>query len=98
MSASTPPDPPAGSSPDHRSLPLETLIAQRRETVKRLTGEGINPYPYAFERSHSLAAILKEFEGPLPEHGSDKPVRTAGRLITVRDMGKSCFAHIADGP
>jgi lysyl-tRNA synthetase class 2 len=82
---------------DH-ATPIETLIAQRREKLKTLTAKGINPYPYHFDRTHTVAALAKDFAGTLPEHGSEQTIRTAGRVMTVRDMGKSCFAHIADGP
>jgi len=92
------PGAPAASTSDLPSAPLESLIAQRRENLKRLTDQGINPYPYSYARTHSVAALLKEYAAAaLPEHGSDQVVRTAGRILTVRDMGKSCFAHIMDG-
>jgi lysyl-tRNA synthetase class 2 len=82
---------------DH-ATPIETLIAQRREKLQTLAAKGINPYPYHFDRTHTVEALAKDFAGALPEHGSDQTIRTAGRVMTVRDMGKSCFAHIADGP
>src|ERR1035437_2090815 len=77
---------------------LEAQIAQRREKLKALAAKGIDPYPYHFDRTHTVAALTADFSGPLPEHGSEQVIRTAGRVMTVRDMGKSCFAHIADGP
>jgi lysyl-tRNA synthetase, class II len=77
---------------------MESLIAQRREKLQKLQASGVNPYPYHFDRTHTLAELAREFAGPLPEHGSDKMIRTAGRIMTIREMGKSCFAHIADGP
>jgi lysyl-tRNA synthetase class 2 len=83
---------------EEHATPIETLIAQRRDKLKKLSDQGINPYPYHFDRSHRVAALATEFAGPLPEHGSEQLIRTAGRIMTVRDMGKSCFAHIADGP
>lgn len=70
---------------------------QRRETLQRLRDRGIDPYPHRFESTHTLARLLSDFEGPLPEQGSEQGVRAAGRVMTLRDMGKSCFAHIADG-
>jgi lysyl-tRNA synthetase class 2 len=82
---------------DH-ATPIETLIAQRREKLKTLAAKGINPYPYHFDRTHTVAALARDFACVLPEHGSEQTIRTAGRVVTVRDMGKSCFAHIADGP
>jgi lysyl-tRNA synthetase class 2 len=83
---------------EHSATPLETLIAQRREKLKELAKKGVNAYPYRFDRTHPVATLIQTFEGPLPEHGSDETIRTAGRVMTVRDMGKSSFAHIADGP
>ncbi len=83
---------------DQPATPLETLLAQRREKLKELAKKGVNAYPYHFERTHAVAQLLNVFSGPLPEHGSTETIRTAGRVMTVRDMGKSCFAHIADGP
>lgn len=76
---------------------LDTQLLQRRETLKRLSEAGINPYPYTFNRTHNITELLQAFNGPLPEHGSEEIVRTAGRVMTLRDMGKSCFAHLSDG-
>ena len=76
---------------------LETQLLQRRETLKRLGETGIEAYPYSYVRTHTVAQLQATFSGPLPEHGSDEVVRTAGRVMTVRDMGKSCFATIGEG-
>ena len=76
---------------------LETQLLQRRETLKRLAEKNVEAYPYSFLRTHSVAQLISTFSGPLPEHGSDEVIRTAGRVMTLRDMGKSCFATIADG-
>jgi lysyl-tRNA synthetase class 2 len=77
--------------------PIDALISQRREKLAKLLERGINPYPYSYPRTHTLAELLREFAGALPEHGSSQLIRTAGRILTMRDMGKACFAHIADG-
>ena len=100
MSPTTPPTTEGASAPGEESPKgsLEAQIAQRREKLKKLSAQGINPYPYQFTRTHTVAALARDFSGPLPDHGSDQTIRTAGRIMTVRDMGKSCFAHIADGP
>jgi lysyl-tRNA synthetase class 2 len=78
------------------SLESQQLL-QRRETLDRLAKSGINPYPYTYARTHNIAELIQTFSGPLPEHGSEEVVRTAGRVMTVRDMGKSCFATISEG-
>src|ERR1035437_7125511 len=89
---------PVASTHDEHATPIDTLISQRREKLSKLRERSINPYPYHFDRTHPIASLAKDFAGPLPEHGSEQVIRTAGRVMTVRDMGKSCFAHIADGP
>src|SRR5262245_32330307 len=100
MSSTKPPNAPGAPSQDDSSpkTSLESQIAQRRDKLKQLAGKGVNAYPYHFERTHRLSTLASDFSGPLPEHGSDQTIRTAGRIMTMRDMGKSCFAHLADGP
>ncbi len=85
-------------TPQPSAPPIEALVQQRRGTLARIQARGIEPYPYSFDRTHAVGALVQEFSGALPEHGSDQVVRTAGRVMTMRDMGKSCFATISDGP
>lgn len=63
---------------------------QRIKNMEKLREMGYNPFGRAFERTGSLAGIRAGFE---PE----KRVKAAGRLFTIRDMGKSIFADIRDG-
>ena len=66
----------------------------RIEKVARLREQGINPYPYRFDRSHTV----EEARGLWPHQaeGHGPQVRLAGRLIAVRRMGKAIFAHLED--
>ena len=72
---------------------LNQLILQRREKLLKLQEMGINPYPYAFNRTHSSADILTDFE-----KFQDKEVAVAGRIMSNRLMGKTAFFHIQDMP
>ncbi len=63
---------------------------QRLENMKKLAEAGQAPFGRVFERSGRLAEIRAGFE-------ENKRVRAAGRLITIRDMGKSVFADLRDG-
>jgi len=60
-------------------------------------------YPPRVIRNHTTAEAIqlyKEAEAALPEGSEEKPqisVEVAGRLVGVRIMGKSAFAHIEDG-
>lgn len=63
---------------------------QRLENMKKLQGMGYKPFGGAFKRTGCLAEIRETFE-------NDTRVSAAGRLMTVRLMGKSIFADIRDG-
>lgn len=60
----------------------------RLNKLKKIKEEGINPYPDKFEKLQGIAEVLKLKIG--------KKVKTAGRVLTIREMGKICFCHIAD--
>src|SRR3989338_3315931 len=62
--------------------------AIRLEKIKKLREEGIDPYPSKFDKKHSLQDAFELPDG--------KKTKTAGRLMTIRDMGKLCFAHLMD--
>ncbi|MDM8526879.1 lysine--tRNA ligase [Anaerolineales bacterium HSG24] len=61
------------------------------------------PYPPRVKRQHTAAEAIKLFEvaeAKVTEESSESPVievEVAGRLVTMRVMGKSTFAHIEDG-
>lgn len=73
--------------------PLEeqrlTKLAQLRDE------EGINPYPLRVERSHTTAAAKDVFANQ--DENNEIAVVVCGRLRSIRDMGKTIFAHIEDG-
>jgi lysyl-tRNA synthetase, class II len=62
------------------------------EKLARLRELGENPYPYSFDRSHTAQEVLDRFE-ELEEKGT---VRVAGRIMSLREMGKAAFAHLQD--
>ncbi|MFN2135289.1 MAG: OB-fold nucleic acid binding domain-containing protein, partial [Candidatus Promineifilaceae bacterium] len=70
------------------------LEQQRLEKVDRLREAGIDPYPLRSERTHTTAEALAAFEAAA--EGEDVAVTVTGRLQSVRDMGKTVFAHISD--
>lgn len=78
-------------------------ISQRLNKLARFTERGRLPYPPRVTRNHTAAEAVQMFEAAeaeLSEDGDEKPqinVEVAGRLVAVRHMGKSAFAHIADG-
>ncbi len=62
---------------------------QRIANMKALQELGFNPYGSAFQRER-LSDVRAGFE-------ENKTVRAAGRLMTMRRMGKASFATVCDG-
>jgi lysyl-tRNA synthetase, class II len=62
----------------------------RREKLNALRELGINPYPADLYPVNTTSKQVKEnFE-------EGKKVNVAGRLMSVRDQGKACFAELQD--
>ena len=72
---------------------LSDLEKQRYLKLERIKARGIDPYPPRVRRTHTAAEAISEFEAGK----SAGEISLAGRLMSVRVMGKSTFAHIEDG-
>jgi len=70
--------------------------ANRLAKIGALRSAGANPYPYRFDRSHTLAE-LRALHGGL-EAGTETEfeVAVAGRVMLMRDSGKLMFATMRD--
>lgn len=71
---------------------LNALMVRRREELDQLRKLGIEPYPYAFERNSFSSDILESFKDDAPQ----QIVSVAGRIMSLRKMGKASFCHIQD--
>jgi lysyl-tRNA synthetase class 2 len=69
---------------------------QRRSKLARLLEAGIDPYPARASRTHTTAQAITALEQTSEEDGAPS-VTVVGRIVSVRVMGKSSFAHIEDG-
>jgi len=63
---------------------------QRLENMRQLAALGQKPFGHAWPRTGRLAEIRLSFE-------EGKTVSAAGRLMTIRGMGKAVFADLNDG-
>ncbi len=72
------------------------IIQQRLEKIRSLRAGGVEPYAYAYDRTHSAAQVLAEQAGLQGEQVSEQSVSCAGRLISYRGHGKTIFAHLRD--
>jgi lysyl-tRNA synthetase class 2 len=76
----------------HDQAELNELMLRRREELRELKKLGINPYPYEFSRS----AFSQEIKDAFVEGSAGPSVAIAGRIMSLRRMGKASFCHIQD--
>jgi lysyl-tRNA synthetase class 2 len=77
----------------------DELFAQRLTRVAELEASGHRPYGQRFDFSHTISAILADCAAKTPEeltaYLETKPkVAVAGRIQTIRRMGKAGFMHL----
>jgi lysyl-tRNA synthetase class 2 len=75
---------------------ISELERVRRQKLALLQEKGMAPYPARIERTHSVADAAQAFTDAGEEEDALQVV-IVGRLRSIRDMGKSTFAHIEDG-
>ncbi len=71
---------------------LNELEQLRRTKSEQLRQAGMEPYPARTSRSHTTRQAIEAFEA-----GVTTEATVAGRLRSIRRMGKVVFAHIEDG-
>lgn len=74
---------------------LSDLERQRHLKLQRIRERGIEPYPPRVGRTHTTAQARAALEEA--QEGEAPAVKVVGRLISMRVMGRSTFAHIEDG-
>ena len=74
------------------------ILTARKEKVKQIAEQGINPYPNDFKRQNHSAQVRSDAEGMTPEQieSSDKSYVLSGRIMAVRDFGKAAFLQLED--
>ena len=65
------------------------LLAFRRQKLQQLLERRVNPFGGRFDVSGTIGEVRQDFlEG--------RPVRAAGRITALRNMGKSQFMDVSD--
>ncbi len=76
------------------------LRRHRLAKLGHIRARGDEPYQYAFDRSHAIADVRREFEALEKAGDAEAPVlekaRLAGRIVARRVQGKSTFMDIRD--
>jgi lysyl-tRNA synthetase class 2 len=68
--------------------------AARREKRAALEAQGVQPFAYRYERSHTAEQALEAYRQAGTEEGPQ--VSVAGRIAALRSQGKTAFLHLED--
>ncbi len=80
----------------HTGSGLVAEKARRLGRVAELRERGDQPYPYRFDRTHTLAEVRAGWGALDAGSETDAVVTVAGRVMLMRDTGKLVFATIRD--
>ncbi len=69
---------------------------RRQAQVDDLRQAGVEPYPYRFDRTNSIADVRATWSALEPGAETSDEVSVAGRVMLKRDTGKLVFATIAE--
>src|SRR4030043_236539 len=78
---------------------LKHIAQQRQEKLAKIRGQGINPYPRSYHRSHTTqeaVALYQQIESS-PNKIAGPEFSLAGRITAIRFIGKIAFFDILDG-
>ncbi|MBV8462560.1 MAG: lysine--tRNA ligase [Acidimicrobiales bacterium] len=75
---------------------LEALIAERRKKREELEDDGVEVYPYRYERTASAGELQERYRNLEPEERTGTTVRVAGRVMAMRGHGRLSFATVKD--
>jgi len=69
---------------------------QRHKKLEQITALGYEAYPREFRWTDTVAGLVEEFseKSAAELEGNRKEVRVAGRIVSLRLMGKAGFAHL----
>ncbi len=70
---------------------LNDQMQRRIEERTLLAKEDVNPYPYVFDVTAHSTPIIENYQ-----ENKSETVSVAGRIMTLRKMGKASFFHIQD--
>ena len=78
-------------------VPANELVRRRHEKLRALRAAGVDPFGTRFPVSHWAGPLHARWDGASEEElRGAGPIGVAGRVISIRHHGKSCFAHILD--
>ncbi|MFP4081697.1 MAG: lysine--tRNA ligase [Candidatus Aminicenantes bacterium] len=85
----------SGESSPKKKSDQEIARESKKEELRR---QGVDLFPHQAEKTHSVADIVSRFSGMKKEDLEKEKVNVIvpGRIISLRQMGRATFFHIAD--
>lgn len=74
----------------------EEIINVKLKKIAELRKAKIEPYAYKFDKKNNSAEIKEKYSKLKPDERTKDSVRVAGRIMTIRDLGKLAFGTIQD--
>jgi lysyl-tRNA synthetase class 2 len=74
----------------------ELMVNERKKKIEELKKLKINPYAYSFQKKNSAAELQEKYSKLKPEESTKDKVTIAGRVMSIRDIGKLIFAMLQD--
>ena len=90
------PSEPTDGEPALTGSGLAAEKARRLALIDSMRTDGIEPYPYRFDRTHTVGDVRDGWGTLEPGVETDDPVAVAGRVLLKRDSGKLVFLTIRD--
>ncbi len=75
---------------------INELIKQRILKLDDLRKQNIDPYPRKYDVRDYSSEIIEKFSNKQEFSENEVPVKMAGRIMSVREHGKTCFLNIQD--
>jgi lysyl-tRNA synthetase, class II len=73
----------------------DELYQQRISRIADIEALGFKPYGHRFDFTHTIPQILADYSAKTAEELEPRvSVKVAGRILTIRRMGKAGFAHL----
>ena len=70
---------------------FKQIVEYRKEKLEKLISKGVNPYPALFKPTHKSSEVILNFDAL-----NSSSLHLAGRIISIRKMGKASFFNIQD--
>ena len=83
-------------TPEQAAHGLAAERERRLGHIESLRQAGTNPYPYRFDRTHTLGEVREAFGHLEAGNETTQSVTVAGRILLKRDQGKLIFCTLRD--